>query len=176
MKQNKTIILAAIVIIAILAVITASMGLTNNITNTDGGNNTSSPIKSNLEAHAFDSYFTMNIPKNTSFEKTNGTTSGNISLYINYKDQSEKINVIYAEAEGGKEKLKQAYEDMAQNNANVTLKTTNNATILHLNDENIIGENDYHDIAVIGDNEKYVLLQCNNESLMNSMAESLKFN
>lgn len=169
MKFNKTIILAIIAVIAILTIIIANTGETNNTT-------TPAPIISDLEEYDFDSYFKMNIPKNTTFEKTNGTGNGDISLYINYKDPNEKINIIYAEANGGKNILEQTYKNMAQENENVTIKTINNATILHLSDENIIGENDYHDLAIIGDDSKYVLLQCNNESLMNSMAESLKFN
>ncbi|WP_458453599.1 hypothetical protein [Methanobrevibacter sp.] len=173
MKINRTIILAIIVvIIAILAIFISGSGQTNN----DTATTTPFQSVSDLEKHDFDSYFTMNIPKNTIFEKSNGTTRGDISLYINYKDTSEKINVIYAEAVGGKANLEQTYKDMAQDNANTTIKTINNVTIVHFNDENIIGENDYHDLAIAGDDSKYVLLQCNNETLMNSMAESLKFN
>ena len=173
MKLNKTIIIVIIVIIAIIAVILANTGLPNN--NKTLTNNDTVGAVSDLEEHDFDTYFTMMIPKNTTFEKINGTENGDISLYINYKDPSENINVIYAESVGGAEKLINAYENMAQDNANITVKNINNVTVLHLNDENIIGENDYHDLAVAGDDARYVLMQCNNESLMNSMATSLKF-
>ncbi len=173
MKLNRTILIAIIVIIAIIAVIMLNIGLPNN-TDTLTNNDSVTQV-SDLKEYDFDSYFAMNIPKTTTFEKTNGTENGEISLYINYKDPSETINVIYAESIGGAEKLIHAYEDMAQDNANITIKKVNNVTIIHLNDDNSIGENDYHDLAVAGDNDRYVLMQCNNESLMSSMAQSLKF-
>ena len=67
------------------------------------------------------------------------------------------------------------YEDFAKNNTNITLNTTNNTTVIHFNDDNIIGEINFHDMAISGDNEKYILMQCDNETLMKSMAESIKF-
>lgn len=128
-----------------------------------------------LEEHAFDSYFKMNIPKGMSFEKIDGIPSKNINLTVNYRNDTQKINIVYTISLGAKEKLSNYYEEMAKNNPTVKLNTTNNTTVIHFTGENIIGETNYHDMAIAGDNEKYILMQCDNETLMKSMAESIRF-
>lgn len=128
-----------------------------------------------LEEHDFDSYFKMNVPKGISFEKNEGIPSKNINLTVNYKNETQKINIVYTVSAGGKDNLLKYYEEIGKNNTNITLNKTNNATIIHFNGENIIGEANYHDMAIIGDNEKYILMQCDNETLMKSMAGSIKF-
>ena len=65
---------------------------------------------------------------------------------------------------------------MAKNDSSVSINTTNNITILHFGDENTIGDIEYHDMAIAGDDTQYLLVQCNNQDLMNSMANSIKFN
>ena len=128
-----------------------------------------------LEEHDFDSYFKMNIPKGISFEKIEGSPSKNINLTINYRNDTENINIVYTQSAGAKDALLRTYEESAKTNTNISLNTTNNTTLIHFNGENPIGETNYHDMAIVGDNEKYILIQCNNESLMKSMAESIKF-
>ncbi len=128
-----------------------------------------------LEEHDFDSYFKMNVPKGISFEKQDGIPSKNINLSVNYRNDSQKINIVYAQSIGAKDNLLKYYEGFAKNDSDIKINTTNNTTIIHFNGENIIGETPYHDMAIAGDNEKYVLMQCDNETLMKSMAESIKF-
>ena len=128
-----------------------------------------------LEEHDFDSYFKMKVPKGISFEKIEGKPSKNINLTINYKNDTKEINIVYTQSTGVKDKLLKHYKELAKNNTNIKLNTKNNTTLIHFNGENIIGETNYHDIAIIGDNDKYILMQCNNETLMKSMAESIKF-
>ena len=128
-----------------------------------------------LEEQDFDSYFKMNVPKGISFEKTEGIPSKNINVTVNYRNDTENINIVYTESIGAKDNLLKYYEDFAKNNTNITLNTTNNTTVIHFNDDNIIGEINFHDMAISGDNEKYILMQCDNETLMKSMAESIKF-
>lgn len=128
-----------------------------------------------LEEHDFDSYFKMNVPKGISFEKIEGIPSKNINLTINYRNDSEKINIVYTQSAGAKDTLLNYYNEMAKNDTNITLNTTNNTTVIHFNGKNIIGETDYHDMAIAGDNDKYILMQCDNETLMKSMAESIRF-
>ena len=128
-----------------------------------------------LEEHDFDSYFKMNVPKGISFEKIEGSPSKNINLTINYRNDTENINIVYTQSAGAKDALLKTYEESAKTNTNMSLNTTNNTTLIHFNGENPIGETNYHDMAISGDNDKYILIQCNNESLMKSMAESIKF-
>ena len=129
----------------------------------------------NLENHDFDSYFTMDVPKGISFEKKEGTPSKNINFTVNYKEKNETINIIYAESVGAKDNLLKYYEDFAKNDPNITLNTTNNTTIIHFKGNNIIGETNFHDLAISGDDNRYLLIQCDNESLMKSMASSIRF-
>jgi len=128
-----------------------------------------------LEEHDFDSYFKMNVPKGMSFEKQEGIPSKNINLTVNYRNDSAKINIVYTQSTGAKADLLKYYEDMAKNNTAVKVNTTNNTTIIHFTGENIIGETNYHDMAIAGDNNRYILMQCDNETLMKSMAGSIKF-
>ncbi len=155
----------SLILIAFLAAVTLF------VVNAGFGSNYTS-----LEQHDFDSYFKMDVPKGISFEKTNGTAGKDINVTVNYKNYTEKINIIYAQSAGAKDNLLKYYEDLAKNDANVTLKSYNNTTILHFKGDNIIGEENYHDMAISGDNTKYILMQCDNETLMNSMASSIKFN
>ena len=159
MKAKKSFVLIGI--LALLAVMVAGTCF--------AGNNTT------LEEHDFDSYFKMGIPKGVSFDKTEGIPSKNINLTVNYRNDTENINIVYTESQGAKDDLLNYYEDFARNDENITLNTINNTTVIHFKGENIIGEIDYHDMAIAGDNEKYIIMQCDNETLMKSMAESLKF-
>ena len=129
-----------------------------------------------LQTHDFDGHFKMDVPKGISFEKTNNTPDKSINVTMNYKNYTEKINIIYAQSAGAKDNLLKYYEDLAKNDTNITVKSFNNTTILHFKGDNLIGEDNYHDMAISGDNTKYILLQCDNETLMNSMAGSIKFN
>lgn len=160
MKFNKCLIL--ILLLALAALLVTGAGF--------AANNTT------LEQHDFDSYFTMKVPKGISFEKKEGTPSKNINISVNYKNYTEKINIIYAESAGTKDDLLKYYTDMAKNDENLTQKTINNTTIFHFKGNNIIGEENYHDMAISGDDTRYILMQCDNENLMKSMAESVKFN
>lgn len=159
MKFTKCLILISL--FALAALLVAGAGF--------AANNTS------LEQHDFDSYFKMDVPKGISFEKTNSTPSKNINVTLNYRNSTEKINILYVESEGTKDNLLKYYEDFAKNDKNITINTSNNTTIIHFKGENIIGEDNYHDMAISGDNTKYVLMQCDNETLMKSMAGSIRF-
>lgn len=159
MKLYKSFILIIILALALLS--SASIGVANN--------NTS------FEEHDFDSYFKMDVPKGISFEKTEGNPSKNINLTVNYRNDTQKINIVYTISKDAKDTLLKYYEEIAKNNTNMTLNTTNNTTIIHFKGNNIIGETNYHDMAIAGDGEKYILMQCDNETLMKSMAESIKF-
>lgn len=128
-----------------------------------------------LEEHDFDSHFKMNVPKGITFEKIDGIASKNINLTVNYRNETQKINIVYTISAGAKDKLLNHYEEIAKNNKNMTLNTTNNTTVIHFNGDNIIGETNYHDLAIAGDNDRYILMQCDNQSLMKSMAESIRF-
>ncbi len=160
MKFSRSLILIAF--FAMAALIVAGAGY--------AGNNTA------LEQHDFDSYFKMDVPKGISFEKTNSTAGDDINITINYKNYTEKINIIYVQSVGTKDNLLKYYEDLDKNDSSMTLKSFNNTTILHFKGDNIIGEDNYHDMAISGDNNRYILMQCDNETLMNSMASSIKFN
>ena len=50
-----------------------------------------------LEEQDFDSYFKMNVPKGISFEKTEGIPSKNINITVNYRNDTENINIVYTE-------------------------------------------------------------------------------
>lgn len=160
MKFNRSLILIAL--LAVAALLVANSGFANNDTP--------------LEQHDFDSYFKMDVPKGITFEKTNSTPSKNINVTLNYKNDTEKISIIYAESAGAKDGLLKYYENLANNNTNMTLKSFNNTTVIHFKGDNLIGEDNYHDMAISGDNTKYILMLCDNETLMNSMASSIKFN
>ena len=154
--------LSLIMLIALAALLVMSVGF--------AANNTT------FEKHDFDSHFTMNIPKGVSFEKNEGTPSGNINLTVNYKNYTQKINIIYVESMGAKDDLLRYYNELAKSDENVSLKSYNNTTVLHFKGDNIIGEENYHDMAISGNNDRYILMQCDNESLMKTMAESIRFN
>lgn len=160
MKFTENLIL--MFILALTALLVCSAGFAANTTS--------------LEQHDFDSYFKMDVPKGISFEKRNTTSGNNANVTLNYKNSTEKINIVYAESPGTKDNLLKYYEDFAKNDKNMTLNTTNNTTIIHFKGENMIGEDNCHDMAISGDNSKYVLMQCDNETLMKSMAGSIRFN
>lgn len=87
-----------------------------------------------------------------------------------------KINVAYFQTKNNATgELIKYYEDMAKNDSSVSINITNNIAILHFNDENAIGNIEYHDMAIAGDGTQYILVQCDNQNLMNSMASSIKF-
>lgn len=162
MKFNKHFVLF-IGIIATALILTAGVGFASE--NTD------------LKEYNFDSYFKMDVPKDVNFEKTNANASDNITLSKSYMDDNKKINVAYFQTKNNaKDELVKYYEDMAKNSTSVNINTTNNVTILHFGDENTIGDIKYHDMAIAGDDTQYILVQCDNQDLMNSMANSIKFN
>ena len=160
MKFKKQYILCFI-LIAIGTLVIANVAFANNSTD--------------LKEYNFDSHFTMKIPQNVSLEKTEGQKTGDITLSIVYKNDNAKINIIYVESNGTKEKLSKAYEDIGKNDSTTNVSKINNTTVVHFSNDRAIGEINYHDLAIAGDDEKYVLMQCDNESLMKSMAESIKF-
>jgi hypothetical protein len=159
--MNLTRSLISILIFAFVTLMITSAGFASNSTN--------------LEKHDFDSYFTMDIPKGISFEKKEGMPSKDINFTVNYKEKQGRINIIYTESIGAKDNLLKYYEDFAKNDPNITLNTTNNTTVVHFKDTNFIGETNYHDLAISGDDDRYLLIQCDNESLMKSMAKSIRF-
>lgn len=158
MKFNRSLILIAVLALAVLLI--AGTGFASDNTTVDEKD--------------FDSYFKMKVPKGITFEKKEGSSGNNTNTSVNYKNYTEKINIIYAKS-GAKDNLLKYYEDMAKNDKNITLKSYNNTTIIHFKGNNIIGEDNYHDMAISGDNTRYILLQCDNETLMKTMAESIKF-
>lgn len=159
MKLHKSLILIALM--ALVVLLSANAAFADNNTT--------------MEEHDFDSHFKMNVPKGITFEKAEGIASKNINLTVNYRNDTQKINIVFTISKDAKDKLLEHYKELAENNENITLNTTNNTTIIHFSGENIIGETNYHDLAIAGDNEKYILMQCDNETLMNSMAKSIKF-
>ena len=128
-----------------------------------------------LEEHDFDSFFKMKVPKGISFEKHERLPSKNINMTVNYKNSTQKINIVYTVSTGAKDNLLKYYDEFAKNDENITLNTTNNTTLIHFKNDNFIGEENLHDMAIIGDDSKYILMQCDNETLMKSMAESITF-
>lgn len=159
MKFFRTFIF--ITILTLTLILFAGTGFANNNTT--------------LEEQDFDSHFKMDVPKGITFEKIEGIPSKNINMTINYRNDTQKINIVYTISKDAKGTLLKYYEEIAKNDANITLNTTNNTTVIHFNGENIIGETNYHDMAIAGDNDKYILMQCDNETLMKSMAESIRF-
>lgn len=159
MKLNRSLILIAVLALAVLLL--AGTGFASD--------------NATIEQKDFDSYFKMKVPKGITFEKKEGAPGNNINISVNYKNDTEKINIIYAESSDAKNNLLKYYEDMAKDDKNITLKSYNNTTIIHFKGNNIIGEENYHDMAISGDNTKYLLIQCDNETLMKTMAESIKF-
>ena len=110
----------------------------------------------NLKEYDFDSYFKMDVPKDINFEKTDGNATDNITLSKSYKDDDKKINVAYFQT---------------KNNAKDEL-----IKYYNFGDENTYGDIEYHDMAIAGNATQYILVQCDNHSLMDSMANSIKFN
>jgi len=128
-----------------------------------------------LKEHDFDSHFKMSIPENLTLENMSGRVIGNTTLSVNYLNEDAKISIIYAESNGTKAKLVESYEKMCANDTTANLTTINNTTVVHFSDDRTIGEVNYHDLAIAGDDEKYLLIQCDNETLMNMMVKSIKF-
>uniref|UniRef100_UPI003863A130 hypothetical protein n=1 Tax=Methanobrevibacter sp. TaxID=66852 RepID=UPI003863A130 len=124
MKFIKT--LMAMLILALLMLFVINAGFAND--------------NSTLEEHDFDSYFKMKVPKGIQFEKSEAIPTKNINLSVNYRNDTEMINIVYAQSAGAKEELQKYYEDFAKNNTNITLNSINNTTIIHFNGKNIIGE------------------------------------
>lgn len=64
---------------------------------------------------------------------------------------------------------------MAKKDSSVTIKEVNNATVIHFGNGNSYGDIEYHDMAIAG-NDKQYLVQCDNQSLMSSMVNTINFN
>lgn len=162
MKLNRNnILLIGIIAIALLFTANAAFAIDNN----------------NLKEYDFDSYFKMYVPKDINFEKTDGNATDNITLSKSYKDDDKKINVAYFQTKNNaKDELIKYYKDMAKNSSSVIINDVNNATVIHFGDKNTYGDIEYHDMAIAGNATQYILVQCDNQSLMDSMANSIKFN
>lgn len=160
MKIKKTLFLLAIV--AISVVLAASVGFASD--------------NSDLKSYDFDSYFKMDVPSDVNFEKSEGNATENITKLVNYIDNDSEINIVYTESVGAKDDMVKYYEEMSQNDPSVEIKTVNNTTVVHFDDENTIGEIQYNDMAIAGDDGKYVMIQCDDEDLINSMVKSIEFN
>lgn len=162
MKFNRnSILFIGIISIAILLTANAGFASDNN----------------DLKEYDFDSYFKMYVPKDINFEKTDGNATDNITLSKFYKDNDKKINVAYFQTKNNaKDELIKYYKDMAKNSSSVSINDVNNATVIHFGDENTYGDIEYHDMAIAGNATQYILVQCNNQSMMDSMANSIKFN
>ncbi|WP_292608394.1 hypothetical protein [Methanobrevibacter sp. UBA188] len=159
--DRKNILFIGIIAIAMLLTANAGFAIDNN----------------NLKEYDFDSYFKMNVPKDINFEKTDGNATDNITLSKSYKDNDKKINVAYFQTKNNaKDELIKYYKDMAKNSSSVSINDINNATVIHFGDENTYGDIEYHDMAIAGNATQYILVQCDNHSLMDSMANSIKFN
>ena len=125
----------------------------------------------------FDSYFKMDVPKDINFEKIDGNATDNITLSKSYRDDDKKINVVYFQTKNNaKDELIKYYEDMAKNDSSVTIKEVNNATVIHFGNGNSYGDIEYHDMAIAGNDKQYLLVQCDNQSLMMSMVNTINFN
>lgn len=125
----------------------------------------------------FDSYFKMDVPKDINFEKIDGNATDNITLSKSYRDDDKKINVVYFQTKNNaKDELIKYYEDMAKNDSSVTIKEVNNATVIHFGNGNSYGDIEYHDMAIAGNDKQYLLVQCDNQSLMSSMVNTINFN
>ena len=159
--DRKNILFIGIIAIAMLLTANAGFAIDNN----------------NLKEYDFDSYFKMDVPKDINFEKTDGNATDNITLSKSYKDDSKKINVAYFQTKNNaKDELIKYYKDIAKNSSSVSINDVNNATVIHFGDENTYGDIEYHDMAIAGNATQYILVQCDNQSLMDSMANSIKFN
>lgn len=123
----------------------------------------------------FDSLFTIKLPKNITLTKTGEKLSNNTTVLASYGNDDEKINIIYSLSNGTKDRLVKTYEEMSKNDSSTNLTQINNTTVIHFSNERDIGEVNYHDLAIAGDDSKYVLIHCDNESLMKSIAASIKF-
>lgn len=128
-----------------------------------------------FKEHYFDSYFTMDMPQNITLEKTGLRMNGNITLSVNYHNETEKINILYSESNGTKDKLVENYKKICANDSTANITTVNNTTVIHFSSDRDIGEVNYHYLGIAGDSEKYVMIQCDNQTLMNAMAKSIKF-
>ena len=130
-----------------------------------------------LKESDFDSYFKMDVPKDINFEKIDGNATDNITLSKSYRDDDKKINVVYFQTKNNaKDELIKYYEDMAKNDSSVTIKEVNNATVIHFGNGNSYGDIEYHDMAIAGNDKQYLLVQCDNQSLMMSMVNTINFN
>lgn len=130
-----------------------------------------------LKESDFDSYFKMDVPKDINFEKIDGNATDNITLSKSYRDDDKKINVVYFQTKNNaKDELIKYYEDMAKNDSSVTIKEVNNATVIHFGNGNSYGDIEYHDMAIAGNDKQYLLVQCDNQSLMRSMVNTINFN
>ena len=159
--DRKNILFIGIIAIAMLLTANAGFAIDNN----------------NLKEYDFDSYFKMDVPKDINFEITDGNATDNITLSKSYKDDDKKINVAYFQTKNNaKDELIKYYKDMAKNSSSVSINDINNATVIHFGDENTYGDIEYHDMAIAGNATQYILVQCDNHSLMDSMANSIKFN
>ena len=125
----------------------------------------------------FDSYFKMDVPKDINFEKIDGDATDNITLSKSYRDDDKKINVVYFQTKNNaKDELIKYYKDMAKKDSSVTIKEVNNATVIHFGNGNSYGDIEYHDMAIAGNDKQYLLVQCDNQSLMSSMVNTINFN
>ena len=130
-----------------------------------------------LKESDFDSYFKMDVPKDINFEKTDSNATDNITSSKSYRDDDKKINVVYFQTKNNaKDELIKYYEDMAKNDSSVTIKEVNNATVIHFGNGNSYGDIEYHDMAIAGNDKQYLLVQCDNQSLMRSMVNTINFN
>ena len=124
-----------------------------------------------------DSYFKMDVPKDINFEKIDGNATDNITLSKSYRDDDKKINVVYFQTKNNaKDELIKYYKDMAKKDSSVTIKEVNNATVIHFGNGNSYGDIEYHDMAIAGNDKQYLLVQCDNQSLMSSMVNTINFN
>lgn len=162
MKFNRNSILF-IGIISITILLTANAGFASD--------------NNDLKEYDFDSYFKMDVPKDINFEKTDGNATDNITLSKSYKDDDKKINVAYFQTKNNaKDELIKYYKDMAKNDSSISINESNNATVIHFGDAKTYGNIEYHDMAIAGSDTQYLLVQCDNQTLMDSMANSIKFN
>ena len=130
-----------------------------------------------LKESDFDSYFKMDVPKDINFEKTDSNAPDNITLSKSYRDDDKKINVVYFQTKNNaKDELIKYYKDMAKKDSSVTIKEVNNATVIHFGNGNSYGDIEYHDMAIAGNDKQYLLVQCDNQSLMSSMVNTINFN
>ena len=102
--------------------------------------------------------------------------NNNLKEY-DFDSDDKKINVAYFQTKNNaKDELIKYYKDMAKNSSSISINDVNNATVIRFGDENTYGDIEYHDMAIAGNATQYILVQCDNHSLMDSMANSIKFN